>query len=185
VQILIAIACAAVVGCYSPTITQCQFKCGSGVACPSTTSCVDGECLTSDGVCPGATCTVAPPPNCNGPVVIDSVDCASSCTNIAPVNAGEAMSVVCVNGWRPAVLDTAAKLANAPTATGDLLWVGAHRSGNAFVWSSGVTVDATAWAANNPSMVAGADCVLIDASHHLQNRECGFVLGHHVMCDHD
>jgi hypothetical protein len=189
-RVLIALALALVSGCFNPKITQCQFKCGSGGGCPSGTNCVDGECLTNDGICPGATCMVTPPANCATPVVIDSVDCAAPCATVMAQSAADTLCTT--SGWRLAILDAPAKLANAPVPASDALWVGAHRQGNTgnlFVWSDGTTVATSAWAPSFPSATAGLDCVVIDgASHQLENRDCGTSLTinqHRALCDHD
>jgi hypothetical protein len=191
VRVLTALAFALAAGCYNPAVSQCQFKCGSG-GCPAGTNCVDGECLTADGICPGATCMVNAPSNCATPVVIDSVDCATSC-GAAGVMSQAGADTFCTNAsWRLAVLDAPAKLANAPVLANDVLWVGAHRQGGVgvtFVWSNGTPIVASAWSGSGPSTVVGLDCVVLNNTHHLENRDCGAnatsTNQHRALCDHD
>jgi hypothetical protein len=190
VRVLIAIAVALGAGCYNPTIASCQFKCGSGNACPSTTTCIDGECMTSEGVCPGATCTASPPAMC-GPSpapVIDAIDCACSSGQTMAESTAVAF---CSNasGWRLAVLDSPIKLANAPAdSAGDLLWVGAMRTGMTFAWlGTNEPVDPNAWQ-TQPDPRGLLNCVAIDPQHKLHNVDCGVPatgMGfHHALCDH-
>ena len=139
---LLAVVTAALVAtnaCYDPSLKDCQFRCGSGGACPDGTSCMSGFCRTSTGQCMGGSgsgidapggCPASP---CGGTVkVIDNacwVECASQ---VQPTTAFQTCgSDTGASGtWFAAIIDTDTLRNDLkdPFKDGGAGWIGLVRS---------------------------------------------------------
>lgn len=169
--------------CYSPGFDDCQFKCGTGDACPVGMRCVNGFCreTSASGVCSsgpiidssggdgsGDPCPGAPQPpsGCGAKFGLLGGGCGVVCeTNKSQQDAKSACSNA---GWRLAILDSAAKLDQVPTTTGSY-WVGASRMTTTWQWDTGATVAGECWAPSNPATNTITCASMIGSSRRLTN----------------
>ena len=193
---------AAAVACYSPTLADCQFSCGTGNACPAGQSCdtTIGMCRSNggSGACPGSggpdapgACPTISIAMCSAPVAFAGSDCATTCTPTV-LRTWSASDMECTNampaGWRLAFLNTLARLENAPAA-GSGMWVGASGTGSAgtFRWSDTSVVALEEWDAGYPTPVtSGTSCVYAASTgsgNRLRNADCTAPL-RPFICDH-
>lgn len=179
-RVLIALLATAAGACYAPDVEDCQFRCGSGDACPAGTSCMGGFCRgEATGVCAAAdACLTAPsPPAGCGPKA--ALDGATACAAICPGPRSwlEARMDCAAAGWQLGILDSPGKLASVPQALGPR-WIGARRasSSSPWLWIDGTPIANEAWSNGTaPGNGSGDDCaVLGGASRTLSNNvDCG------------
>jgi hypothetical protein len=174
-RVLIASIALVTTGCYAPGVTDCQFSCGSGQACPDGTSCEGGFCRTSSrlGACGAAidgaldadetTCPAAPQPMCGARFRLVDGTCAVVCTKVEKFP--DAVNMCGTGAWAPGKVDTLAKLdALQPTAS---LWIGAS-GGGVWTWSDGTPVDPVLWT-GGVAPTGGAMCAHLTVQRRLSN----------------
>jgi hypothetical protein len=148
--VMAATGAALAVACYSPALSECQFRCGPNDLCPAGTACRGGYCVGSGGSCLGggdggagdasgssgsdggldaqAACPdLLPGASCD-PVQLVDGHCFSACSNSS---SWQAAGSACGTGWRLAFLDSSGKLGVTGGAAGSAVpyWVGASRDG--------------------------------------------------------
>jgi hypothetical protein len=178
-RVLIVALVAALGGCYTPGVADCQFSCGAGEACPDGTSCIGGFCRTTTaGTCTGTaidaavdtpvdapddpSCPAPPQSGCGARFKLPGGTCAVVCGTEKWDDAAN----LCGNGeWELGKLDTIVKLDALNLQ--DALWIGASRT-SGWTWRDGSPVAAALWTGGT-APTGGSTCGHVTVDRRLSN----------------